>query len=280
MREKKLPLHVERFRIWMYISAWMYAISGTFFLFYGAKLSGLFNNVFSQILPASTPYPLPVSGVEGAMWLTLSVSMMSMITWICRSCYLDPVNNGKLVPVLLLSKFMSSTLYLAWFINTMNIPYLLGWSTDGLLFIVTLIIWIPASDCGKNLSDTEAEIVAAIGDAMVPEGGSVSMGFASVSDECIVDIRRLLGHMDVASRVSVRMMIRFIDAYPIFMFRLKTFRRLTTQERQEALKRLDHHRIAPLRSIIVAVRVVIVNPFFNRPDAANAVGYDTRGITD
>lgn len=279
MKDRKLPPHVERFRIWMFISAWTYAISGTFFLLFGARLSGLFNDVFGKILPSSAPYPLPASGIEGAMWLTLSVSMMAMITWICRACYLDPVNNAALVPVLLLSKFLSSTMYLVHFASSHSVPYILGWATDGLLFWMTLLLWIPASDCGKNLSDSEAEITTAIGDAMVPEGGAAAVSFAEHSDDCIGDVRRMLGNMDVMSRTSIRMMIRFVDVYPVlFMFKLKTFRRHSAEEREKILQRMDHHRVAPVRQIILAVRVVIVNTFFNRPEAAAAVGYDTTGV--
>lgn len=263
----------------MLISAWMYAISGTFFLVAGAGLSKQFNDLFSAIAPSLPLYPLPPGGAEGGMWLALSVSMMAMITWLCRAMWLNPERNSGYAQILLLSKSCSAILYFVWFSSSGLPSYLIGGLTDGFLFIVTLALWIPASDCGKFLSDDEADILAAIGDSIIPPGGPVALSYSDFSAECVEDARRMLGRMDAVSRIAIRAMMRFIDIYPaLFMLKFKTFRRLSTPERTAVYKKLEGHKIPELRSIAIAVRVVAIAPYFNRTETDAVTGYDNRGF--
>jgi len=142
MDETGLTLAERRFRMWMLVSAWMYALAGLFFLVAGTRIAPLVNDISKRFLPLPL-YPLPAEEPEGAFWLVLTLSLMAMITYICRAAYLDIRRNGRLVPILLLAKSSSSVFYLVFFIAHRQLIYLVGFFTDAPLFLLTLVLWIP-----------------------------------------------------------------------------------------------------------------------------------------
>lgn len=264
----------RRFRVWMLISAWMYAASGLFFLIAGMRIAPFVNLISERFLPSLPAYPLPERGPEGAFWLVLCLSMMAMITWICRAAYLDLRRNGRLVPILLLSKFCSSAFYLYFFISKGQLAHLVGFFTDVPLFLITLALWLPAAVKDKYIDETDEEIIAAIGDALLPRGGAFEPGYMDFRVACIEDARAMLAAQYPMARVVSRVLLRAIDAAPVYLsFRPATLRRLPLEERQRMLKRIETHRIAPLRLIFFAVKMFVSLPFFNREEAERAVGY-------
>jgi hypothetical protein len=264
----------RRFRVWMYISAWMYAGSGLCFLFGGGLIVRSINMVSARVFPFLPLYPLPSDAPEGMFWAALSLSMMAMITYICRAAYLDVRHNGRLVPILLLSKFCSSMFYAAFFITFGHLAHLVGLFTDGPLFVVTLALWLPAAVGENRLDGAEEEIIAAIGDAMFPRGGAFEAGFADYREENMVDIRRMFAAEYGPAQWVSRLMVRLVDLSPVYLsFKFATLRRLPIEDRQRLLRRIEHSRFSFLRLMMVAVKFFVTASFFNREEVARAVGY-------
>jgi hypothetical protein len=262
------------FRVWMFISAWMYAVSGLSFLFGGGLIVGGINALSARVFPSLPLYPLPGASPEGKFWLALGLSMMAMITYICRAAYLDPRRNGRLVPILLLSKFCSSVFYLSFFFAYKQLAHLTGFFTDGPLFLVTLALWLPAEAGDKYIDGAEEDILAAVGEAMLPRGGAFEAGYADFRDLCIADARKIFAAQYPPALAVSRAMIRIIDLSPLFLsLRPVTLRRLPIEERQQLLKRIEQHRHFGLRMMLFAVKLFVTLPFFNREETARAVGY-------
>jgi hypothetical protein len=258
----------------MFISAWMYAGSGLCFLFGGGLIVRSVNAVSARVFPSLPLYPLPAASPEGRFWLVLSLSMMAMITYICRAAYLDLRRNGRLVPILLLSKFCSSAFYMGFFIASGHLANLVGFFTDGPLFIVTLIMWLPAMSGDKHIDGTEEDIIAALGEALFPRGGAFEAGYADFRDECMAEARLMIAAQYPATRIGSRIMLRILDLTPLFvMFRPVTLRRLSVEKREQLLTRIEHHRFYGLRVMLMAVKIFVTIPFFNREETARAVGY-------
>lgn len=267
------------FRRWMLISAWMYAVSGLFFLVAGPHMAWVFNDLGDRltfalgvVLPA---YPLPADDREGAFWLVLSLSMMAMITYICRAAYLDLRRNAGLVPLLLLSKFCSSAIYLGFFLATGQLAHLVGTLTDGPLFLVTLALWFPASRGDRFLDRTEEEIYLAAGETLAPRGGAFEAGYADFREESLKDAQRLFAALSPVALAVFRMMLRFVDLLPIFIIRKpRTFRRLKPEERLAFLNRLEHSPRTAVRMTFFAIKLDVLLPLFNRPEMERVTGWD------
>ena len=263
----------RRFRVWMYISAWMYGLAGLFFLVAGMHIAPFVNAVSERFLPLPL-YPLPAAQPEGAFWLVLSLSMMAMITWICRSAYLDLRRNRRLVPVLLLSKFCSSVFYLGFFLAHEHLVHLVGALTDGPLFLATLIMWLPAAPGDRCIDETEEDILAAMGEAFIPRGGEMEQGYADFRERSLADSRRLLSVQSPASLMMLRIMIRFIDAMPLLLRgKLVAFRRLPLEQRQDILMRMEQHPRTIVRLSCFAIKIQVLQGFFNQPEVERATGW-------
>lgn len=263
----------KRFRVWMLISAWMYAISGAFFFVAGFQIAPFVNQISSRFLPLPL-YPLPSGEPEGAFWLALSLSMMAMITYICRAANLDPRKNGRLVPVLLISKFCSTAFYLYYFASQGQLAYLVGALTDGPLFIATLALWLPASTGDRFITEAEEDMLASLGDGLMPRGGAFEAGYLDFRDECIADARRMFANQGTLALSASRFMLRALDVSPVFLtLRPMTLRRLKTYERSDVLKRIENSRFSMLRAVLLSCKIFVLMPFFNRQSVANAVGY-------
>lgn len=274
MDSEVLTAAERRFRVWMYISAWMYAAAGLVFLFAGDLIVNFFNFVTDEYLTMFAPYSLPAEGGEGAFWLVLSLSMMAMITWICRAACLDIRRNGRLVHVLLLSKFCSSVLYLGFFVKTGQMAHLVGFATDFPIFLVTTALWIPAAAGDRYIDETEENVLVAMGETILPRGGAFECGYADFRESCLADARRMFEKQDPAALAVCRAMIRIFDVLPIVHFRrLRTFRRLSPRQRLEFLSWVENNRLSALREMFTAMRMFIVFPFFNNEGAAQAVGF-------
>lgn len=274
MENSELTRAERRFRVWMFISAWMYAVSGLSFLFGGGLIVKSINAVSARILPALPLYPLPGASPEGKFWLVLTLSMMAMITYICRAAYIDQRRNGRLVPVLLLSKFCSSVFYMLFFIAYRHLANLVGFFTDFPLFVVTLILWLPAMSGDKYMNDADEDIIAALGETMFPRGGAFEAGYADYRAECIEDARIMMAEQYPMARAGSRIMLRVLDISPMFlMFRPVTLRRLPYEKRRELLSRIEHHRFYGLRVMLMALKIFATIPFFNREEPAREVGY-------
>jgi hypothetical protein len=256
----------------MLISAWMYGLAGLQFLFLGGHAGWFFNQI-SHVLSRLPLYPLPPNQLEGGFWRVLAVSMMAMITWICVMTYRGIRGSHSLVPVLLLSKISSTCQYIAFYQTHHELAYLMGALSDGPLFLITLILWIPAMTGEGYLSRTEERILGAMGDALLPKGGAFPQGFADLFDACILDVRKIWASRPILMIVAIRGMMRMLDLSPIWTgYRFTFFRRLPIEQRQEVLRRLESHRWSAIRLIYVSIRFHVLLPFFSQPEVEQAIG--------
>jgi hypothetical protein len=267
----------RRFRIWMLISAWMYATGGMEFLLGGDMILQTINSLSARVFPGLPLYPLPGTSTEGKFWLTLGLSMMAMITYICWAIYRDVRRNCRWATILLLSKFCSSVFYLGFFVADGHLAYLVGFLTDSPLFIITLALWVPATVGDRWIDDTEEDILAAIGEAMFPRGGAFPEGYVDFRKECIEDTRKMFAELYPTTRMGARMMLRALDLSPWFLlFSPATLRRLPIGKRQELLRRIEQHGFYGFRMIFLMVKIFVAMPFFNREKTLRAVGYLSR----
>lgn len=260
------------FRGWMLISAMMYALGCIGFLVIGKYIPAIINRI-SRITTSLPLYPLPADGAEGAFWTVLASSMMAMITWIAVQAYRDPRRNANLVPILLLSKACSTGFYTVLFVFNGHLAYIVGFLTDGPIFLLTAGLWYAAAGGDRYLTPGEERILMALGDAFMPRGGRFALGYADTCDACLSEARRMLAQLNVASLTAIRLGLHMVNWAPLTSFRRRLIA-LTTDERAQAIARLEARRSVLLRMFVVMAKTMTLVPFFDQPEAAQAVGYD------
>jgi hypothetical protein len=273
MQTAELTWPERVFRLWMRISFWMYVAGAAIFLLAGAYIPPVINAISAKLLPLPL-YPLPVSHAEGAFWRVLGVSMMVMLAWICGAVYRDIRGNGRTVPILLVSKFCSTAVYFLLFVTHGYLAYLVGALTDGPIFAITLALWFQALPADRYISPKEEGILVALGDALMPRGGAFRVGYLDLRDACVADARGMCAAENAVTLLSVRLILRILDWAPALMtLRPRTFSGMPQGERAAFLVRLEASR-DPLKGMLVLVaKLFVLLPFFNQPDAAQAVGY-------
>lgn len=129
-------------RIWMIISAVIYAVGGLSFLFGQNLLLENLNRTSQALFKDRFPL-IPLSSER--FWLVLTNSMMLMLVVICVLVAHDIETNLMMVVIILFSKACSSLQYLYFFVvEKRYFAYLVGFLTDGPLFVVTLILFLRA----------------------------------------------------------------------------------------------------------------------------------------
>ena len=298
------------FRAWMLISAWMYGLGVLLFLVAGAHIPHIVNLISAKI--CSLPlYPLPSNQADAAFWRVLGVSMMAMITWIAAAAYRDPRANARLVPILLLSKFCSTALYFVLFCRHGYLAYIVGAVTDGPIFVATAALWcaaaletggfrlsaipvIPAKakiqNTGNSAAPSEAcpqispfsrgeeAILAAAGQALMPQGGVYPLGYEDLQEPSLADARRMCAAVVPPFLFLIRTTLHILDAAPfVLTFRFRTFRRLAPEERARFLESIENSKFMLPRMIAMLVKMFVIVPLFNQPEAAESIGYRDPG---
>jgi len=256
----------------MLISAGMYALGAVVFLWIGFVIPRIINAISAFATPLPL-YPMPANAPEGAFWRVLAVSMMAMITWIAVQTYRDPRRNGNLVPILLLSKACSTVCYTVFFIFHGHLAYIIGFVTDGPIFLITAGLWYAAAGGDRCLTLGEERIVAAIGEALMPRGGGFPLGFADRRDSCLAGTHRILAVLDLPTLVGIRLSLHLLN----WMATPSCGRRLTAlspDRRAHVLARLEEKRSVVLRTCVITAKVLTLLPFFEQPEVEAAVGYD------
>ena len=262
------------FRVWMLASALTFGFAVPFFFFGGAFIVPVINFISARVC-SLTLYPLPPGGMEGAFWRVLSVSMMSMLAWACWKIFLDVRSYSHLTPIILISKFCSTSLYFVLFLSDHYLAYLVGVLTDGPIFLLTWLLWYMARPADQYLDRHEEDILTAVGDALIPPGGAFSTGFAHVQRECLADVRRSLASLAPTSLFGMRLMVRALNIAPILAgMRCATLLRVSRAERSALLARLESHHWWIFRGMVMSVKTFLIMAFFNQPEVAGAVGFD------
>ena len=261
-------------RLWMLISTGMYLFGAAFFLLFGAYIPEAVNLISSALHLPMPLYPLPLLGHEGAFWRVLSVSMMFMLAWICGAAYADPRANANLVPVLLVSKFCSTSVYFVLFLKHGYLAYIIGSITDGPIFVLSLYLWFRALPGENHLAPKEEQILVALGNAILPQGGAFSLGYLDLREETLADTHRMFAAFDGITLLGMRLILRLFNFAPLLTGqRAATLLMLDEADRQTVLARIETHRWAWVRALMLVLKVHVAVPFFNQTAAAQAVGY-------
>ncbi len=265
----ELSLEEKRFRLWMRLSFYMYALGAPFFLLLGRQIAAFLNGLPGSALQGP-PWPLAGEGMEVRFWQVLGVSLMAMLAILCQYIARDVRRYGPLTKALLAAKLVSTLCYAVFFAVGGNIAFLVATVTDGLIFLISWTLWHLAEPAGRFLDDLETRILVSVGEALLPQGGAFEGGYADERDRCLEEARRLLSTQSSIEVVMTRCMLRLLDVLPFFLGWFGRFHRLAAGKRILVLERLESCPISPLRMMALALKLYIVIPFFNAPDAASS----------
>jgi hypothetical protein len=147
----------KRFRVLMAVYAAMFYIGGIQFYSGPDKLLTRINTVGGWL--GFTP--VPISGEK--FWLFLAVSMMFTIATCCLIAALDVGKNMNFAIPVMVSKFVSSTCGLWWFIHATprGFAYLVIFLTDFPLFVLAILFYAGALTArrGQNNQFASAKTV-------------------------------------------------------------------------------------------------------------------------
>jgi len=260
------------FRRCMLLCSVAFGVTGLVFLAVGGVLPGWLDTLGTgRSLMAR--YPVPPGG-EGAFWRVLAVSMMAMLTWSSWILFRDPRGNRSWVHLILLSKFVSSSLYFAFFLKTGQFPHLVGWLTDGFLFAAILGLWIPASPGKEVFTPREKRILRAVGEACVPRGGAFRDGYADHAEACMEQAQRLVSGQSLPTQVASRMLLRVMDFSPVLTgVSLRRLRNLDMERRIRSIERMEGHPLHWLRWPVFSTKLNVLLPFLSLKEVQSEMGF-------
>ncbi len=115
---------------------WMVAFLGStvVFCFFGNELLNRFNQLSSRFSPTLPLIAIP----QEKFWLVLTTSLMITLVFLCYSGQKDIQKNISVVPPILVSKFVSTFFFFAFFILVSRcLAYFIGMVVDGSVFLLT-----------------------------------------------------------------------------------------------------------------------------------------------
>jgi len=270
-----MNVRLNRFEIWfqrwMHLLCVSFLVTAIFFLVCGGSLPRWLDTAGKET-SILAPYPASSHG-EGAFWRILAVSMMCMLTWSCRRIYSDPGKNRSWVTLVLISKLVSSFLYLVFFLFTFQVPYLVGWITDGALFLITLALWIPASTGIHVLTETERDILATLGDTLVPRGGAFQDGYKDHASISLDRAEDLISAQPKLTQIVSRLLLHLMDISPIITcISFRRMRNLPLTARSRVMDRMETHKIHWFRWVVFAAKLYALGPLYSLPEVQINLG--------
>ncbi len=128
-------------RLLMGVLAPVFALTTLTFLFAPGQTGALIATIGRWSGFAEVPTP----GLGGPWW-PLAVSMMAMITAICALAWRDVRRHRGLLPILLVSKGVSSAVGLgSFFLVARAFHYMVVFTTDFPIFLVTAVLYLRAA---------------------------------------------------------------------------------------------------------------------------------------
>ena len=118
------------------MQAWMIILlgAGVIFLSQGNQLLIKMNSLSAGYTPNLPLLPIPVE----KFWLTLTISLMTVLIAIAYLSQKDIRRSKSLIELFLLSKFVSTLFFVIFFItDTRAFAYVIGVLSDGLMFLTT-----------------------------------------------------------------------------------------------------------------------------------------------
>lgn len=138
-------MHPSLIRLKNLLKFWMYCFLGSsiVFLFFGDRLLTTINTIGMKVAPNLAVLPLP----NERFWLTLTLSLMFTLVFLCYLGQKDIEKNMVVVPPILLSKFVSTAFFMTFFFVDQNaFAYLVGVLSDGPIFLITYLYYKKAKE--------------------------------------------------------------------------------------------------------------------------------------
>jgi hypothetical protein len=155
---------------------------------------------------------------------------------------------------------------------------LLGSAALATLGGVGAFLHLPAAAPGWNvLSEREARLVQAFGEALFPPGNPLGLSGLDVDLPRRVD--ELLGvELDPEMTPIFRYVIATIDDFTL-LSRGGGFARLALEERKDVLAHWDDNDVFPRRALYDFLRLIMGMAFFTLPETTAAVGWRSQCST-
>ena len=255
----------RRFRCWMWFSFFMYAFGLPFFLIFGRQIAAGLNR-FPAMIVHNPPWPPAGVGMEVNFWQVLGVSLMAILALVCLFIARDVRRFGPVILALLAAKLVSTLCYGGFYIADGNGAYLVGALTDGFIFLLTAVLWLMASPGDRYLDRHETRVLTAVGEALLPQGGTLPKGYDEAQERCLIETRRMLAAQIEQDVLMTRIMLRLVDVLPFFLGFSRRFHNLAVPARAAFFERMEACRISLLRIMATGLKLYVVAPFFNVPE--------------
>ena len=122
----------------------------------------------------------------------------------------------------------------------------------------------------RVFSIKEAELINAIGNAMIPEGGTPSYKFEDLVLDFEVD--RFFSHAHRDIRRVIKLFLKLVEYGPLFT-KFKKFSALPEKEREEFLEKWEKSKLPLKRQIIIALKGFIMLTYYNRKIVQEKIGF-------
>jgi hypothetical protein len=122
----------------------------------------------------------------------------------------------------------------------------------------------------RVFSIKEAELINAIGNAMIPEGGNPPYRFEDLVLDFEVDRFFSYAHRDI--RMAIKLFLKLVEYAPVFT-KFKKFSSLSEKERQELLEKWEKSKIPLKRQIVIALKGFIMLTYYNRKVVQEKIGF-------
>ncbi len=128
----------NKLRILMKIWMITFSIATLAFLVLGDYMLQTINGASLALFPALPLINIP----QERFWLTLTISLMITLVYLCYQCQSKIRQNRALVPAVLLSKFISTFFFFLFFVfHQRALAYFAGVIVDGSIFVVTYYLY-------------------------------------------------------------------------------------------------------------------------------------------
>lgn len=128
-------LHLKRLlQVWVLL----FGLAAFVFYFFGHPLFRFMNDFSFHLFPSLKAIAIPTE----KFWLSLAMSLMITLVFLCYTAQKDIRKELNLVVVLLISKFSSTLFFFIAFVTDERLgAYLVGLFTDGGIFLITYLFY-------------------------------------------------------------------------------------------------------------------------------------------
>ena len=111
-------------------------------------------------------------------------------------------------------------------------------------------------------TSTEHKILRSFGEAMIPKGGPFALGVKDI--DMASSVEKLFLGMDPFILKGLKWLLKFFELSPIlFIFKLNTFTKMSEQDRESYLIRLENSSLYICRAMFLALKTISVIVFYS-----------------